>query len=80
MGGGRSMDFAEGQARRGKLAVRGGNYWATVGMNCGAFLALVSCSNPYAILNSVGSLHARPKNEMPTGKPKMNPAGTVISG
>jgi len=30
---------------------------------------LVACSNEYAILISVGSFHARPKNEMPIGRP-----------
>ena len=27
-----------------------------------------------------GSLHARPKNEIPTGRPRKNPAGTVMCG
>jgi hypothetical protein len=52
----------------------------SVGKNRGGFLAWIDCSNPYAIFSSVGSLHARPKKEIPTGKPKTNPAGTVISG
>ena len=29
---------------------------------------------------STGSLQARPKNEMPTGRPKTNPIGTVMWG
>ena len=29
---------------------------------------------------SVGSLHARPKNEIPTGSPNAKPAGTVMCG
>ena len=33
-----------------------------------------------AILMSVGSLQARPKNEIPTGSPKSIPAGTLIFG
>ncbi len=31
-------------------------------------------------LSNTGSLHARPKNDTPTGIPSMNPAGTVMSG
>ena len=31
-------------------------------------------------LDQLGSLQARPKNEMPTGRPKTNPAGTVMCG
>jgi hypothetical protein len=51
-----------------------------LGMNRGGLLAWIVCSKPYAIFSRVGSLHARPKNETPTGKPKTNPAGTVTSG
>ena len=32
--------------------------------------------NPLAILISKPSLHAAPKNEIPTGSPRTNPAGT----
>src|ERR1700682_673001 len=48
--------------------------------NRGAFLAFVACSNPYASRINTGSLHARPKNEIPTGKPNTNPAGTLMFG
>ena len=41
---------------------------------------MVACSNAYANLISAGSLHARPKNEIPTGNPKTSPAGTLILG
>jgi hypothetical protein len=44
----------------------------------GAFRALVACSNANAIFNSVGSLHARPKNEIPTGSPNRLPAVTLF--
>src|SRR6266404_2144686 len=40
-----------------------------VGRKRGFCRAFVSCSNEYAILNNVGSLHARPKKEIPTGSP-----------
>src|SRR5579859_645351 len=46
----------------------------------GALRSLVACSNANAILMSVGSLHARPKNEIPTGMPWTNPAGTLRFG
>ena len=55
-------------------------YISTLSKNLGAFRARVACSNAYAILINVGSLHARPKNETPTGIPKTNPAGTLIFG
>ena len=29
---------------------------------------------------STGSLHARPKNETPAGRPETNPMGTLMSG
>ena len=51
-----------------------------VGKNLGGLRPWIVCSSPNAIFSRVGSLHARPKNEIPTGKPKTNPAGTVISG
>ena len=51
-----------------------------LGKNSGRFLAIVACSNAYANLISVGSLQARPKNAIPTGKPATNPAGTVMLG
>src|ERR1022692_4065261 len=54
---------------------------STVGKNFGAFLTFVACSNEYASLMSTPSLHARPKNEIPTGSaPHANPAGTVTLG
>src|SRR5579859_7442770 len=52
----------------------------SVGKNLGGLRPCTVCSNPYAIFSNVGSLQARPKNEIPTGKPNTNPAGTVISG
>ena len=52
----------------------------TVGKNRGGLRAWVSCSKAYASLSRVGSLQARPKNEMPIGRPKASPAGTVIFG
>jgi hypothetical protein len=51
-----------------------------VDKNFGDFRTLVACSNPYARLINVGSLHARPKNEIPTGKPKTYPIGTLTLG
>src|SRR5260370_5455772 len=39
-----------------------------VAKNCGARRALVACSNANANLIKVDSLHARPKNEIPTGR------------
>lgn len=48
----------------------------SVGKNRGGRLCLVACSNEYAKRNSAGSLHARPKNEIPTGSPCTCPAGT----
>ena len=40
-----------------------------VGKKLGGRLALVACSNEYAILRSVGSLQAGPKNDIPKGSP-----------
>jgi hypothetical protein len=51
-----------------------------VGKNRGACRAFVVCSKANARRMSVGSLHARPKNDIPTGKPEMNPAVTLILG
>src|SRR5580692_5084993 len=52
-----------------------------VGKNFGDVLTFVACSNEYASLISTPSLHARPKNEIPTGSaPNANPAGTVTLG
>jgi hypothetical protein len=51
-----------------------------VGRNSGDFRNFVACSNAYASLISVGSLQALPKKEMPTGRPKKYPAGTVTLG
>jgi len=48
--------------------------------NFGGLRECVACSKAYANFSSAGSLHARPKNEMPTGNPKTNPAGTVMLG
>jgi len=48
--------------------------------NCGGVRAFVACSKAYANRMSTASDHARPKNDIPTGKPKTNPAGTVMLG
>ena len=53
---------------------------SSVGKNCGGRRALVSCSKAKAMDRSFGSLQARPKKDMPTGKPNTNPAGTVMLG
>jgi hypothetical protein len=55
-------------------------YPSTCARNFGAFRNFVACSKLYASLIKTGSLHARPKNEIPTGKPKSNPAVTLIFG
>ena len=51
-----------------------------LGKNLGAWRAFVACSNEYASLISVGSLQARPKNEIPTGRPEIKPAVTLMLG
>src|SRR3989442_245882 len=51
-----------------------------VAKNRGALRALVACSNANASFSSTGSLNARPKNEIPSGRPKTSPAGTVMLG
>ena len=48
--------------------------------NVGGRRARLACSNAKAMRSSVGSLHARPKNDMPTGSPDTKPAGTVMLG
>ena len=48
--------------------------------NFGDCLTLIACSKAPAIRIKVGSLQARPKNEMPTGNPEMNPAVTLMFG
>src|SRR6202795_1340663 len=55
-------------------------YASTCGKNRGAFRNFVACSKPYASLIKTGSLQARPKNEIPTGKPNTNPAVTFTFG
>jgi len=45
-----------------------------------AFVPWSLVRRPYASLIKVGSLQARPKKEIPTGKPRMKPAGTVMLG
>lgn len=57
-----------------------GTHNFNVGKNRGGLRVWIVCSKLYAIFSSVGSLQARPKKLIPTGKPKTNPAGTVISG
>ena len=49
-----------------------------VGKHFGGARNFVAWSNAKASLSSVGSLHARPKNELPTGSPETNPAGAVL--
>jgi hypothetical protein len=56
------------------------NYISTVSKNFGGLRECVACSKAYAYLRSAGSLHAAPKNDIPTGNPKTNPAGTVMLG
>jgi hypothetical protein len=51
-----------------------------VGANVGFRRAGAACSNAYASLRSVASLHALPTNEMPTGSPRTRPIGTVMCG
>jgi hypothetical protein len=53
---------------------------SAVAKNFGGFRKSVACSNAYANLSNVGSLHARPKKDIPTGNPDTNPAGTVTLG
>src|SRR6266496_4748661 len=56
------------------------SFYAVLLRNCGARRALVACSNEYASLIKVGSLQARPKNEIPTGSPDKNPTVTLMLG
>src|SRR2546427_4691806 len=67
---------------KARLSVQNRHYLfsSTLGKNCGDLRNFVACSNAYASLISVGSLHARPKNEIPTGRPKAKPAGTLMFG
>src|SRR5439155_265096 len=51
---------------------------SAAGMNLGGRRCFVACSNAYAIFMSAGSLHTLPKNEIPIGKPKTKPAGTLM--
>src|ERR1700751_795907 len=51
-----------------------------VGRNPGDRRALVACSKAKARRSNLGSLQARPKNEIPTGNPEMEPAGPVMLG
>ena len=44
------------------------------------FLALLACSYAYASFSSIGSLHAPPTKESPTGRPCTKPIGTVMCG
>ena len=48
-----------------------------VGSKRGGLRTFVVCSNAYASPINVASLHWPPMNEIPTGRPWMNPAGTV---
>ena len=58
----------------------GGGKDVNSGERTGGRLAFTACSKPYASLSSTGSLQAGPKNEMPTGRPRTKPAGTLICG
>lgn len=42
---------------------------SAVGAKAGGLRCFVACSNAYASLINVGSLQARPMNDIPTGKP-----------
>ena len=53
---------------------------SAVASNRGTLRTFVACSKAYASLISVGSLHAGPMKESPTGNPKAWPAGTVMLG
>ena len=48
--------------------------------SAGTFRAFVACSNAYASLMSVASVHAVPKKLTPIGRPATSPAGTVMLG
>ena len=68
---------------RVRLLCRGGRVGpgsGSVDRNSGLVLAGTPASKPEASLISVGSLHARPMNEIPTGSPNGVPAGTVTMG
>src|SRR5947207_1571790 len=52
----------------------------SVGMNRGGRRARDACSNAYPRLSSRDSDCARPMNEMPTGRAKTKPIGTVSVG
>src|SRR4051812_3370590 len=51
-----------------------------VAANVGGRRAGDACSNAYASLSSVASLHAVPTNDKPTGNPRTIPIGTVMCG
>src|SRR5437867_3285598 len=53
---------------------------AALAANVGGRRALDACSYAYASFNNVGSLHARPMNDNPTGSPCTSPIGTVMCG
>src|SRR4030095_13097622 len=66
-------------SRRGASEKRAqSRFQFSVGINRGTRRALLCCSKANAIFNKIGSLQARPKNEMPTGSPRVSPAGTVM--
>jgi len=60
--------------------LRAGYCKSAVALNAGGRRCRVDCSYAYAILINVGSLQARPKNEIPTGRPLAYPIGTVMCG
>ena len=53
---------------------------SVTGRNRGGLRCFVACSKAYASFRSTGSLQARPKNDIPTGRPNTDPAGTVMLG
>src|SRR5438093_7371167 len=57
-----------------------GPHYGLVARYWGGRRAFVACSNAWASLTSVGSLQARPMNVIPTGRPIVEPAGTLMSG
>ena len=67
-------------ALTGTTVLNAATHPLTVARKRGGRRALVACSNANAIPSNLGSLQARPKNEMPTGSSNTCPAGTVMLG
>ena len=74
-----SEETSDRQASQAQRIVRHAGTFA-VARKRGARRWRVACSKAYAMRIRVGSLHARPKNETPTGRPWTKPAGTVTLG